>query len=119
MIAIGCAGMIKSAGARWLPFTAAAAALCCAVLVRHNAIFAATPLTVLCLYRLRTKDAFRMPISVAGGVLACVLLLLATVSFNASLAQVHRQPWAWIAIFDIAGVLERMHDRTQQQAIYD
>ena len=119
MIAIGCAGTIKPAGARWLPFVVAASALSCAVLLRHNAIFAAMPLIILCLYRLRTKGAFRIPISIAGGVLASILLLLATTSFNASLAKVHREPWAWIAIFNIAGVLEHMHDRPQQQAIYD
>ena len=124
ILAIGIAGLTRPLAEDGrlrfaLKFAACSAALGIAITMRYNAVFAAIPILALCIAR---AIGFKLPRLLVAGTVAvgvCGLLAVAATGIGARIATLHRQPWIAAAIFDISGVIAKLPDRDEQEAIYD
>jgi hypothetical protein len=96
----------------------AAVLLLLAISVRHNAVFAAAPIAILCIGRVIGAQPFGWRIALGVGAALCLLLVILAGGLSDSLTTYRRNPWASVAIFDIAGTISRLHDRQEQEAWY-
>ena len=123
--AFGIAGHIKIHNQHSPRFTALLFALTIlglwlAILLRHNAFFATIPIISFALFRLSPKNSLFGLLSVAiPGAMIALILFVVTGAINNRLADRHTYPWVANAAFDIAGVIKRLDDKNQQQAIFD
>ncbi len=123
--AIGVAGHIKGKNSQ-TPFVtillcaATVLLLWVAILLRHNAIFATMPILGFAIFRLCPKDNWLGLIRamIPGAVIAGALFGAAGV-INQRLADRHTHPWVANAAFDVAGIIKRLEDKDQQQALFD
>jgi hypothetical protein len=125
VLALGLAGTMRPYSAQspsrfGLHLAATLLALGLAVMLRYNAVFAAIPILTLCTARaLGPPNRRRLMIAAAFGFIGCAALVLAGARLSNAMAAYHRQPWISVAIFDISGIISHLHDRQEQQALYD
>lgn len=123
--AFGIAGHIKNctnqnSGLALLLFALTVLLLWLAILLRHNAFFATMPILSYAIYRLYPKAGLLGLIRAAvPGAAIAVGLFVATGWINSRLADRHTHPWVANAAFDVAGVIKRLEDKNQQQALFD
>jgi hypothetical protein len=124
MLAIGVSGSLEpvSARLRWADYAklaVVAGMLFLAMLVRHNAGFAAVPIMILSIARSTEKLRLgRITYPGAIGLLLCIILQFGATLTTEFLSAYHTNPWGYLAIFDIAGIIYRMPDRQEQETYY-
>jgi hypothetical protein len=125
IVTIGIAGALEpvTPTRRWRTYAnlaIIASLLLMAMLVRHNAGFAAVPIMTLAILRSirKSSSAYRFAVSGAIGLLVCVLLQFCAGATTEYLTTFKTNPWASLAIFDVGGIIYRMADHQQQQTFY-
>lgn len=94
--------------------------LMAAILMRHNAVFATIPLSALAFARwFNYKTLPQLMNSLVAGVVAAALGLVGCSYINTQLTDQKTHAWVSLSVFDTAGVIVRLSDRDEQQALYN
>jgi len=124
-LAIGIAGTIEpsprqSRRSTYINITLTVAMIFLGVCVRYNAVLAAVPIMTLCILRATRTERYLHGVMASGtlGTLLSLVFLFCVNIFNHSLTQYHTNTWAFSALSDISGIIYRMPDERQQQALY-
>jgi hypothetical protein len=126
MLALGIAGSIDTQPApphrfNYAKCVVAGGLVFIAVLFRSNAVFAAVPIMSLCIARCfgPCLSHRRLMISVVLGTFACLVLVSLSGTVNRSIARCRTNPWASIAVFDIAGTIQHTAKLDSRQMLYE
>src|SRR5450830_1458884 len=124
LLALACIGQARKHAAEKRQYKVflvfAGACVLAALLVRHNAIFAAMPLILLGTQVKRPADSLKaLAPKLMLTLFMGAMVFLAVGKINGELASRKTYPWIGNAAFDIAGVIVRMDDSTAQQALFD
>lgn len=94
--------------------------LMAAILTRHNAVFATIPLSALAFARwFDYKTLPQLIISLVAGIVFAASSLVGASYINGQLTDQKTHAWVSLSVFDTAGVVVRLSDREEQQALYD
>ena len=124
MLAIGVAGSLGPAmpTLRWGIYAKLATVACLlllAMLARYNAVVAAVPIMILSIARSSgTLGLNRIVLPGACGLLLCIVLQFVATMTTELLTTYHTNPWVFLAIFDVGGIIYRMPDRREQETYY-
>jgi hypothetical protein len=126
-LAIGIAGTIEPSTRQqrrstYVNMTLAVAMIFLGVCVRYNAVLVAVPITTLCILRATRTERYLHGFMVSG-ILGTLLstfsrVLVLRQYIQSLLTQYHTNTWAFSALSDISGIIYRMPDEKQQQALY-
>lgn len=125
-IVIGGAGFVKTQDGEicrwrnWLLTACLVMFVLGAVLMRHNAIFAAAPLVLFIYCRLyNCARPQRVMLALASAIVTLVLVFALAGFVNNKISDRKDHAWLSIPLFDTVGVLVRLPDHAQRQALYE